>query len=79
MNFGAIRNIFAHSHLNLSFGDADVTKLVNSLTFPSVLAAVRIQNGNAQHPSITPAVEPLELANKAIGFLDSRQVRRGAN
>lgn len=48
---GEIRNTFAHSHLNLSFGDADVAKLVNSLTFPSVLATVRIENGNAHHNS----------------------------
>lgn len=48
---GEIRNVFAHSHLSLNFGDADVTRLVNSLTFPSVLAAVRIEEGKAQNTS----------------------------
>jgi|GEM_PF-3366672 len=48
---GNIRNVFAHSHISISFTDTDVSKLVDNLTFPSILAATRIENGESQQVS----------------------------
>ena len=50
-NAGNIRNVFAHSHVSLRFTDADVSKLVENLTFPSILAATKIENGESQEVS----------------------------
>ncbi len=46
---GDIRNAFAHSHLSLGFGD--VSKLVDTLTFPSVISANRVENGKSKKVS----------------------------
>lgn len=46
---GDIRNKFAHSHLSLGF--ADVSKLVDILTFPSVANATRIEDGESKKVS----------------------------
>lgn len=45
---GEIRNVFAHSHISISFTDINISKLVEKLTFPQILAATRIENGESQ-------------------------------